>query len=365
MTLYKDIYNGKKVLITGHTGFKGSWLSLWLSRMGAAVSGYSLKPETQPNHFDLLNLAVQSHIGDINNYSELEKFVCETKPEIIFHMAAQPLVRRSYAQPTETYETNVMGTLHVCEAARKARSVRAVVAITTDKVYENNEWVWGYREQDRLGGHDPYSASKACAEVLLSSYRKAFWNPADYNSSHNTLLASVRAGNVIGGGDWSEDRLIPDIMKAAARKEVVTIRSPHAIRPWQHVLDCLSGYLLVGQKLLDGDVSAASSWNFGPDSEGALTVEQVIGKLSRQWFSVNYSVEQSSEKLHEAGYLKLDCSRARSLLMWKPVWDSDSAIGRTAQWYRDYYENDHISSTHDLETYIENAHQNKCIWVGA
>lgn len=361
--MYNDIYKDKKVLITGHTGFKGSWLALWLTQMGAEVYGYSLEPQTSPAHINLLNLALQSRIGDIKDYDELSGFVSQIRPEIVFHMAAQPLVRRSYAQPIETYASNVMGTLHVCEAARKTDSVRAIVAITTDKVYENKEWHWGYRENDRLGGYDPYSSSKACAEILLSSYRNSFWNVEDFGTRHHTLLASVRAGNVIGGGDWSEDRLIPDIVKAAHGGQTVVIRSPDAIRPWQHVLDCLSGYLLVGSRLLQNDTNAASSWNFGPDTEGVLTVEQVIQKLGNHWPAVRYEVQKGADNPHEAGCLKLDCSKSREVLGWKPVWDSDTAIGNTASWYRDFYETQTTGSQDNLEAYIEGARAKECVWV--
>ncbi|GAG83926.1 unnamed protein product, partial [marine sediment metagenome] len=308
MIQFADIYNNKKVLVTGHTGFKGSWLCLWLKKMGAHVTGYALQPETVPNHFNLLSLGVSSVIGDIRNFEKVKDVFETVKPEIVFHLAAQPLVRRSYRDPRETYETNIMGTVNVYEAARQCDSVRAIVCVTSDKVYENREWLWGYRENDPVGGYDPYSSSKGCTEIITSSYRNSFFNQEQSGRKRSLLLASVRAGNVIGGGDWAEDRIIPDIMRATARSETVIIRNPLSTRPWQHVLEPLSGYLLVGQKLFEGQKSFAEAWNFGPLEEGATTVENVVERIKKNWDRVSYVLSEGTSSSHEANYLKVDCS---------------------------------------------------------
>lgn len=352
---FNNIYNDKKVLLTGHTGFKGSWLSLWLQELGAKVIGYSLAPDTKPNHFELLNLDMISVIGDIRNRDQLNKVFAEHQPDIVFHLAAQPLVRYSYDNPHETFESNVMGTINIFEAVKKTPSVKAIVNITSDKCYDNKEWVWGYRENDPMGGYDPYSASKGCAELVTRSYQNSFFNKATYGKNHNTLLASVRAGNVIGGGDWARDRLIPDIVKATHKNEKVVIRNPHATRPWQHVLDPLSGYLLIGQKLLEGNVACAEGWNFGPSDEGALTVGQVITKAKGCWDKIDYQIQEDSNNPHEAGYLKLDCSKAHIKLCWDSVWDSQTVIKRTMEWYRQFYVHDAIISYEDLKAFIASA----------
>jgi CDP-glucose 4,6-dehydratase len=362
-TLFGGIYDGLPVVVTGHTGFKGSWLSLWLERLGARVTGYARRPHTEPNHFGLLDLSADSEIGELLDLGHLCDTVAKASPRIIFHLAAQPLVRDSYTNPVETYGTNVMGTLNVLEAARRCGSVRAVVAITTDKVYHNNEWEWGYRETDRLGGYDPYSASKACAETLLASYRDSFWNLRDHGASHNTLLASVRAGNVIGGGDWSKDRLIPDIMKACAAGEAVRIRNPGAIRPWQHVLECLSGYLMVGRRLLEEDLSFADAFNFGPADTDALSVGEIADMVKRRWYTARFTFPEGQTGPHEARFLKLDCSRARARLGWKPVWSVDQAVERTVVWYRDYYEEGRVQSEEDLAHYITEAASRGVPWA--
>ena len=329
MIQFADIYNNKKVLVTGHTGFKGSWLCLWLKKMGAHVTGYALQPETVPNHFNLLSLEINSVIGDIRNFKKIKDVFETVRPEIVFHLAAQPLVRRSYRDPRETYETNIMGTVNVYEAARQCDSVRALVCVTSDKVYENREWLWGYRENDPVGGYDPYSASKGCTEIITSSYRNLFFNQEQSSRKSSLLLASVRAGNVIGGGDWAEDRLIPDIMRATAKSETVTIRNPLSTRPWQHVLEPLSGYLLVGQKLFEGQKSFAEAWNFGPLEEGAITVENVAERIKKNWDMVSYVLSESTSLSHEAHYLKIDCSKAHIKLKWFPVWDSKKAFAVT------------------------------------
>ena len=280
-TLFNGIYNNKTVLVTGHTGFKGSWLCFWLIQMGAKVIGYSLEPPTSPNHFELLNLDMVSVIGDIRDSNRLNAVFAQYQPEIVFHLAAQPLVRLSYKEPVETFETNVIGTLKVFEACRNTKSVRAIVNITSDKCYENKEWVWGYRENDPMGGYDPYSASKGCAELVTSSYRNSFFNVNEYGKSHNVLLASCRAGNVIGGGDWAKDRLMTDIMVAVSEGKKVVIRNPRATMPWQHVLEPLSGYLMLGQKLLEGKKEFAQAWNFGPGEQGAITVKEVVENIKK------------------------------------------------------------------------------------
>jgi CDP-glucose 4,6-dehydratase len=361
--LFNGVYAGKNVFVTGHTGFKGSWLAYWLTRMGAQVTGFSRKPPTDPNHFDCLKPDMKSVIGDINDAASLTKAMLDIGPQIVFHLAAQPLVRQSYAAPVETYLTNVVGTLHVCEACRTAGTVKAIVAITTDKVYENREWEWPYRENDRLGGHDPYSSSKACAEILLASYRNSFLNLARYGKTHTTLLSSVRAGNVVGGGDWGADRLIPDIMKSCAAKKTVVIRNPQSTRPWQHVLDCLSGYLLVGQRLLEGKWETATSFNFGPALEPALSVEDVILRVKKYWPAVEYRIEQAEDQPHEANCLMLDCSKARAMLSWRPVWGTGSAFRNTVEWYREYYEKGTIATADDLEEYVEDAKKGGAVWT--
>lgn len=360
--LYNGAYRDTKVLITGITGFKGSWMAFWLSQMGARVSGYSLAPPTEPNHFDLLDLDIPITTGDIRDAGSLEKALGEYRPEIVFHMAAQALVRRSYRDPVETFSTNVMGTLNVFEACRKTDSVRVIVNITSDKCYENREWVWGYREIDPMGGYDPYSASKGCSELLTGSYRNSFLNVADYGTKHSILLASCRAGNVIGGGDWAEDRLIPDIVKAAATDAEVYIRSPRAIRPWQHVLEPLSGYLLLGQRLLEGKVEFAGAWNFGPGDEGNVEVRSVVETARKSWERIRYRLNADDGGLHEAGLLKLDCSRARTLLGWEPVWDTETAVAKTVVWYRDYYENAESGTTADISEYCRKANHANMIW---
>ena len=363
MIQFADIYKNKKVLVTGHTGFKGSWLCLWLKKMGAHVVGYALQPETGPNHFNLLNLGISSVIGDIRNFKKVKDVFEEVKPEIIFHLAAQPLVRRSYRDPRETYETNIMGTVNVYEAARQCDSVRAIVCVTSDKVYENREWIWGYRENDPVGGYDPYSSSKGCAEIITSSYRNSFFNQEQSSRKNSLLLASARAGNVIGGGDWAEDRLVPDIMRATARNETVTIRNPVSTRPWQHVLEPLSGYLLIGQKLLEGQGSVAEAWNFGPLEEGAISVENVVERIKKNWDRVSYVLSEGISSSHEANYLKIDCSKAHIKLKWFPVWDSKKAFAVTTEWYREFYTQGHLLSEKQLDSYIEEAKNVQACWV--
>ena len=360
--LFNNIYKNKKVLITGHTGFKGSWLAFWLIKMGADVTGYSLTPPTQPNHFELLNLKMNSIIGDIRDKEKLNKTLKKYKPEIIFHLAAQPLVRLSYKEPIETLETNIIGTANLFEACRSVNSVKAILNITSDKCYENKEWIWGYRENDPMGGYDPYSASKGCSELITAAYRNSFFNINEYQKSHNILLASCRAGNVIGGGDWAEDRLIPDIMKATANDKTVEIRNPYATRPWQHVLEPLSAYLLLGQNLLKEKKEFATAWNFGPSEKGEITVKQVVEYCKKNWNKINYKLLNLDKELHEAGLLKLDCSKAYTKLSWKPVWDTQTTFEKTIKWYKNYYQNKKINSDDDLNAFVENAKNQNIKW---
>jgi CDP-glucose 4,6-dehydratase len=328
-------WRGRRVFLTGHTGFKGGWLALWLAKRGAQVRGYALDPATEPNLFTLARVgsAVEDVRGDIVDRGRLEESMREFRPEVVFHLAAQPLVRRSYADPLSTYMTNVMGTAHVLEAARKSPSVRAVVCVTTDKCYENREWVWPYRETDALGGHDPYSSSKACAEIVSAAYRSSFFS-VERPRGEQIALATARAGNVIGGGDWSEDRLIPDLIRGFQRGEPVRIRRPQAIRPWQHVLEPLYGYLLLAEHLLAGDAAAASAFNFGPRDEDAWTVERIADRLVAAWEKDAKWVQDGDPGVHEAGLLRLDANKARAHLGWHPQLDIEAAVDWTAGWYR-------------------------------
>ena len=328
-------WRGKKVFLTGHTGFKGGWLSLWLASMGAKVTGYALAPNTMPNLFDGLmidSLTEKSHIADIRDLTTLKKAMLEAMPDVVIHMAAQPLVRYSYANPVETYATNVMGTVHVLEGARSVESVRATVVVTTDKCYENKEWVWGYRENEPMGGYDPYSNSKGCAELVTAAYRHSYFS----ESNSTNKIASARAGNVIGGGDWSEDRLIPDAIKAFEANEPLMIRNPLATRPWQHVLEPLSGYLILAQALYGEGSAFASSWNFGPRDEDNLPVQGVVDLLISRWGKMARWEKEGSEQPHEANLLRLDCSKARTQLGWSPRWSLEVAIQKIVEWQKAY-----------------------------
>lgn len=361
--MFNSSYKNKRVLITGHTGFKGSWLALWLSQMGAKITGYSLQPHTNPNHFQLLGLNINSVIGDIRDADKLKQVFRKDQPEIVFHLAAQAIVRLSYKDPVETFSSNVMGTVNVLEAARTCDSIRAVVIVTSDKCYENREWPWGYREIDALGGYDPYSASKGCAEIVTNCWRNSFFNPKDYGNTHQTLLASARAGNVIGGGDWAADRLIPDIMRAVSRNEKVKIRNPHATRPWQHVFEPLSGYLLLGQKLLEGRKEVADAWNFGPSEEENVSVGEIVHLVKKVWPKIDYEIHQNPNQPHEAGLLRLDCSKARAKLKWIPAWTGSSAIEKTTLWYKAFYESSEIPSLEHLKHYIAEAKSKHIAWA--
>ena len=361
--MFGNAYKGKKVFVTGNTGFKGSWLIFWLMKLGANVRGYSLNLPTDPNHHEILNLDFETISGDVRDLEKLQNAIKFFRPDMVFHMAAQSLVRKSYQNPIETFETNVIGTVNVFEVCRQTDSVRAIVNVTSDKCYENREWIWGYRENDPVGGHDPYSASKGCAEIVTESYRKSFFPLDNYQRTHQTLVVSVRAGNVIGGGDWGHDRLVSDIMRAASQSERVQIRNPHATRPWQHVLEPLSGYLLLGQKLLEGDREFSGAWNFGPSDEGHRNVLSVIRELQKYWSNIDYKIKADEKNPHEANLLKLDCSKAYAKLKWKSVWDSSTTFAKTAQWYKEYYESGRVLSEEQLTEYITDAKHKQISWA--
>lgn len=330
MAVSPGFWSGRRVFLTGHSGFKGGWLALWLSELGAEVRGYSLPPCTSPAFHDAARLAerVPGEFADIRDAEQLARSLADFRPEVVLHLAAQPLVRESYRTPAQTYATNVTGTLNLLEAVRQCDSVRAVLVVTSDKCYENREWLWPYREQDALGGHDPYSSSKACVEILCASWRESFLR------ERGVALATARAGNVIGGGDWSVDRLLPDILRAWDADESLTLRYPGAVRPWQHVLDPLQGYLLLAQALVEQGQAVAQSWNFGPDSEGTATVGEVVQTMAGLWpGEARWAIEPIAQP-HEAGLLTLDSSKARQRLGWRPNWDLQQALQRTLEWHR-------------------------------
>lgn len=336
-------WRDKRVLVTGHTGFKGSWLSLWLVEMGARVVGYALEPPTTPSLFQLARISerLESLNGDVRDFDRLSQTISERCPEIVIHMAAQSLVRRSYMDPVETYGTNVMGTVNLLEAVRRsgAEAVKAVLVVTSDKCYENREWVWGYRETESMGGHDPYSSSKGCAELVTSAMRNSFFQRKADESGARTSVASARAGNVLGGGDWAEDRLVPDIIKSWMEGREVAIRNPRAVRPWQHALDPLHGYLMLCEKLYEDGALYAEGWNFGPREEDAREVAHVVERLSELWGAGEGEAawgHDKNEHPHEAHYLKLDCSKARAGLHWRPRWNLDKTLEETVNWYKAY-----------------------------
>lgn len=333
---FNNSYYGKTVLVTGHTGFKGSWLSIWLNELGAKVIGYGLDPYTNKDNFIVsgLNEIIVDIRGDIRDEEKLYEVFQIYKPEIVFHLAAQSLVRLSYEKPKETYEINVIGTLNVLECIKRTDSVKVGIMVTTDKCYENKEQIWAYREDDPMGGYDPYSSSKGCCELLISSYRNSYMNPKDY-SKHGKAIASVRAGNVVGGGDWSKDRIVPDCIIALINKEDIKVRNPRAIRPWQHVLEPLSGYLLLGCEMYEDGASYCSGWNFAPDSSSINKVSEILDLILRQWGNGKW-VDLSHEGcLHEAEFLSLDCSKARTYLKWKPNLSTEKAIEYTVKWYKE------------------------------
>jgi CDP-glucose 4,6-dehydratase len=332
-----EFWKGKRVFLTGHTGFKGSWLSLWLHLLGAEVTGYALDPPTDPSLFELCRVGelVDSVIGDVRDAEKLAASLLKAAPEIVIHMAAQPLVRDSYRIPAETYAINVMGTVNLLESVRCCPSVKAVVNVTTDKCYENREWPWGYRENEAMGGYDPYSNSKACSELISAAYRSSFFHAQDY-ATHGVALATARAGNVIGGGDWALDRLIPDCIGALLQGRSILVRNPHAIRPWQHVLEPLSGYLTLAQQLYQGGPKFASAFNFGPGDRDARPVEWIVRQLCAKWGGgARYQID-CGEHPHEAHYLKLDCSKAKAELDWQPRWGLEEALDRILEWTRAY-----------------------------
>lgn len=333
-----QFWSGKKVFLTGHTGFKGGWLTIWLASMGAKISGYALSPSTSPNLYEaakIASLCERSLIADIRELNSLRKALVEAAPDVVIHMAAQPLVRYSYANPVETYATNVMGTVHLLESVRSCPSVRAVLVITTDKCYENKEWVWGYRENEPMGGYDPYSNSKGCAELVTAAYRQSFFSEKAY-ANHRVAIASARAGNVIGGGDWSEDRLIPDAITAFQTNQPLMIRSPQATRPWQHVLEPLSGYLVLAQALFERGANFSGAWNFGPQDSDARPVKEVIELLISQWGDTAVWQQDGALQPHEAHFLKLDCSKAKKALSWSARWSLEKAISAIVEWQRAY-----------------------------
>jgi len=330
----KDVlqsFSGKRVLVTGHTGFKGSWLAFLLHEAGADVMGYALPPVPGPSHFEMLRLEQRiNHVaGDIRDYSELNAAMQSFQPEYVFHLAAQALVKKSYDDPVDTFSSNVMGSVHLLDAVRQCDSVRSLVYITSDKCYENVEWIWGYRENDRLGGHDPYSASKGAAEIVFSAYARSF-----FSSRPELGAATARAGNVIGGGDWAADRIIPDCIRSIENNKPIQLRNPKATRPWQHVLEPIAGYLLLGARLRDAPGKHAGSWNFGPETSEVRTVHEVAGTIIDHLGRGHIEIDNSQKHHHEAQLLQLNCDKSHQLLGWKPRWSADETLAATAQWYK-------------------------------
>jgi len=336
----KDFWKNKKVLITGHTGFKGSWLSLWLWSAGAEVYGYALEPSTIPSLFNLLKLSekINHHEGDVRDLAVFKQYMSSVEPDVVIHMAAQALVQASYIDPVETFSTNVMGTVHLFEAVRVTPSVKVIINVTTDKCYENKEWPWGYRENDTLGGYDPYSNSKACSELITAAYRSSYFNPNMFNE-HGKAMATARAGNVIGGGDWTKGRLIPDIINGFVHEEVINIRNPSAIRPWQHVLEPLSGYLLLAEKLWEKPEIYTGAWNFGPYDSDAVTVREVVKYLAEQWHGAQWKIDDKVS-LHETKCLQLDISKATTVLGWKPRWALTRTLDSIVAWQQAFISQD-------------------------
>lgn len=346
---FRESFKGRRIFVTGHTGFKGSWLCQWLMLLGAEVKGYALAPDNTPNHFGLLQLPMESELGDIRDAQQLGRSISIFRPEFIIHLAAQPLVKRSYREPADTYSTNVMGLVNVLDAALASESVLGVLNVTSDKCYENRHVTEGYQETDPMGGHDPYSASKGCAELITASYRRSFFEPA------GKLLASARAGNVVGGGDWSSDRLVPDVIRAIERNEPVRIRRPEATRPWQHVLEPLRGYLLLTARMLAGDRSVCEGWNFGTTQLQGCSVREVLVSMQRCWpaFEVEFAPEEAT--FHEAELLQLNSDKAAQRLQWRPLLTTAEAFEMTMSWYRDFYTNREIATQHQIRAYGEMA----------
>ncbi|MCX5814628.1 MAG: CDP-glucose 4,6-dehydratase [Proteobacteria bacterium] len=375
-TMFDKVYRNKRVLITGHTGFKGSWLAIWLKELGADVIGYSLDPPSEPNNFEATKLQEKiTHIhGDIRDLDRLMEAFKKYQPEFVFHLAAQPLVRLSYEEPKLTFDTNVGGTVNVFEAVRKTQSVKALVNITSDKCYENREWVWGYREDDALGGHDPYSASKGCAELVFSAYLKSFFSK---NAEQVRAIgaASARAGNVIGGGDWGADRLVPDCIRALSCHQPIGIRNPHAVRPWQHVLEPLGGYLLLGAALRQDPQKYSGAWNFGPDDGSHLTVAEMANRLIKYWgdgswedSGTDFKSVPQGDALHEANLLKLNCDKAHAGLNWHSVLTIDECLQMTAEWYKKYYMENQNADVYalcveQLHSYMDKAPTKQLPWA--
>ncbi len=354
MAINKKFWEEKSVLITGHTGFKGSWLSIWLNMLGANLYGYALEPDTIPNMFEAAGVKkiIKSNISDIRDYNKLLAVTKKCRPQIIFHLAAQPLVRQSYKDPLETYQTNVLGTANLLEAARFVKSVRAVIVITSDKCYENKESDYAYKESDPLGGYDPYSSSKACAEIVTAAYRNSFF------TDFNVAVASARAGNVIGGGDWAADRLVPDCVKAWIKNKTVVIRYPKAIRPWQHVLEPLAGYIILAEKLCKYGKKFARAWNFGPDEKNTKNVAFVVDNIAKLWGKKAKWKVTDAKQPHEAMLLKLNCSMTKTKLEWKPCWDIEKTLEKTVQWYKAYLENPQSvfdTTVEQINTYMKDS----------
>ena len=335
--MFYNIYKNKTVLVTGHTGFKGSWLCIWLKELGANIVGYALEPYTKKDNFVVsgLHKKIKHNLGDIRDFSKLTAIFEKYQPEIVFHLAAQPIVRQSYINPQETYDININGTINVLECCRRSDSVKVIINVTSDKCYENKEWMWGYRETDPMGGYDPYSASKGCSELITASYRRSFFNPDKFNT-HKKSLASVRAGNVIGGGDWQKDRIIPDCIKALLRKKSIEVRNPYAKRPWQHVLEPLSGYLLLASRMCQEPEKYCDAYNFGPNFKSVINVGELADLVISQWGSGDWIDASDGSCLHEAHLLYLETCKAQSQLGWFPYWDIETTIAQTVKWYKEF-----------------------------
>ncbi len=354
--MFENTYKGKRVLITGHTGFKGSWLSIWLKMMGAHVIGYALEPYTGRDNFVVTKLEdkVTHIIGDVRNYQVLFDVLKEYKPEFVFHLAAQPLVRESYVNPKETYDVNIGGTVNVLECCRLTNSVKVIINVTTDKCYENKEWIWGYRESDRLGGYDPYSSSKAGSEIVTQAYRNSFFHP-EKNMDHRKSLSSTRSGNVIGGGDWRTDRLLPDCIRALEQNKPIVIRNPNAYRPWQHVFEPLYGYLLLSSKMVEEPRVYCGAWNFAPEEKALMTVCEVADLVIENWGKGSWESRLDENAPHEAHALRLNITKAMTLLDWKPVWDIEQAVRTTVDWYKSYQAKDmYLFCEQQIKSYMKN-----------